>query len=385
MTALRAALLAIGLALAGLPLAAEDAPRVSDAAGLRAAVAGQNGPLELALAPGDYGAVTLRDIADLKLSAPEGGAIFDSIEIINARDVTLDGLTIRNVSGQAPSGRLLQIAGASAGITIRGLDIAGREGALEYFGIHAKRARNITVTGNKVRNVLNGIALFDVTRGEVTGNDIDHIGGDAFKFSNADGLLVADNAGPEHWYPVGDVHEDFMQFQGSLHKDVSLRGNVLLAGTNDSAQGIFFSRKAAAENLLIEQNVIVVGNLRGISVSQGSDIVIQDNTVLSTDRTGRGVARILAPDDAVVRRNITMDNRPPAGGQARSGWYGKQNLAVQFLYELAPGYADRVFRGGPGLDGLRQNAESPAAGIGAAKRLSQPAGLPPARGLTKER
>jgi len=78
-------------------------------------------------------------------------------------------------------------------------------------------------------------------------------------------------------------------------------------------QGIFLD-DAAYTNVLIEQNIIYTGMTNGIVVSEGSGIVIRENTVLNTSDSGAKATVIRAPSGQTVIDNIISNTKGEVQG-----------------------------------------------------------------------
>jgi len=172
-----------------------------------------------------------------------------------------------------------------------------------HYGIYVKDSNTITLNNNNVHDVGNGILVFSTDNVTVKNNSVDYVFSDFYKFGGVHDVLIEDNSGGGHLYPDADAHADFMQFQGEA-SDVIIRGNTYLAQTTERAQGIFLD-DATYKNILIEENIIYSGKVNAIKVSDGSGIVVRDNTVLSVPNLGHKAASISVPAGSVVENNIT--------------------------------------------------------------------------------
>ncbi|WP_076449783.1 right-handed parallel beta-helix repeat-containing protein [Roseivivax lentus] len=246
----------------------------------------------IVLADGNYGALHIVDRAfpayvTLK-SANTHGAVFDSIIIDNSRFVRIDGVHVSNSSNGAASSAVVAVVGGSSDVEIINSEINGLVDS-DYNGFHGLysngRAKRITFANNYVHDVKNGGTFIDTTDLKVIGNKIDYIGNDSFKFLSVTDVKIENNIGATNLFPSENAHLDFIQFQGGDSSDVVIRGNIFLPSTRADVQGIFLA-DAHYSNVLIEQNIIVTGMIRGISVTSGTDVVAKNNTVLHVK--GRG-------------------------------------------------------------------------------------------------
>ncbi|MHA3980922.1 right-handed parallel beta-helix repeat-containing protein [Halovulum sp. GXIMD14794] len=342
---------------------------VSSASELKAVLKAANGGETILLEAGDYGDLTItKDYASevtLKSASPLKAEL-GFVDIVGATNVTLDGLKI------APSGSLgerthfVDILDGSKNITIKNSEIAGPSGNYNGFGIYASESSNLVYQNNYVHHVTNGIANFQNSDIVLKGNVVDHIGHDSYKFGGVDGGLIENNTGAAHVRALDGAHVDFMQFQGKASNDIVIRGNVLLPAEGDDAtnQGIFFNTDSPSQNVLIEQNIVLSALLRGISIEDGKNVTIRDNTVLDIPGQATDATQIIAGAGAVVENNIWTE---------QSGGTEGSNVIVQhddagdknYIYDL---FTD--FHGtGTTLEGLIPVEDSVVDGKGAYARL----------------
>ena len=220
----------------------------------------------------------------------------------------------------------------------------------------------------------------------VTGNEIHNIRSDGMDFAQAQNVLIADNYIHDFHFAEGD-HADMIQFWTSgtdaPSTDVIIRNNILDVGEGDETQSIFIRNEVVDslgggtdmyyQNFLIEENVILNGHLHGITVGETNGLVIQNNTLLSTDPDGdqyfaaprinlkevstsvtvvNNVAADISGygtgDDVVVKNNAYVQNTDPTG----VGYYGSL-----FLESTMGGpVANYVIEPGSMLDALNAGA-----------------------------
>ena len=334
--------------------------QVSNQSQLQSALSSAQEGDTILLEAGDYGdlrltqdfasAVTIKSLDPL-------GAKFGAIEFSDASHITLDGLRV-----DASSGNHIDILDGSSHITVQNCEVGADSGYDASFGIRAKDSSDISYLNNYIHNVVNGTACFQSQDVTLVGNTVDYVSGDSYKFSEVNGGLVENNWGASYTHDVEGAHNDFMQFQGSSPcTDFVIRGNVLLPGegTNATTQGIFGN----LQDSLVEQNIIVTANARGISVA--TNVTILNNTILDVPGQAVDATRIYTKDGgAAIENNIWT---------SYSGGTDGSNVIVQhddpndkhYIYDL---FED--FHGtGTTLDGLVPIEGSAADGKGAHRRL----------------
>ena len=341
---------------------------VSTAAQLQSALASAQGGDVIVLADGYYGDVSIDEnfssYVTIRAATPLG-ATFDSITINNSSYLKLDGV---HVDSPDNSGNTLLGISYSDHIMVVDSEVNGKVDTVypiagPQFGIRVENSSYVTVDDNNVHDVVNGVAFFGSDHLTLTGNNVDYIGADAFKFGNIDTALIENNTGPSYLYPDDDAHSDFMQFQGDSSSNLTIRGNVFLPQNHFGTQGIFIAGDGGHSNILIEQNIIHTKMANGIYVAGNSTgVTIRDNTLIAADGD---VTRIAAPDDASVSGNITSGRNGARNGSNLT-LQGGDAGAAYFIGDLFPHW---VLGQGLTLQALRPRAGSEAATTGAAERL----------------
>ena len=332
---------------------------VSNKSELQSALSSASGGDTILLESGSYGDLSLSQdfSSDVTLKSIDPlGAEFGGIEIMGATHIVLDGLRVNNGSDTH-----IEIGNGSRHITVQNSDIGADSGYGALFGIRAKDSSDIAYIGNYIHNVSNGTAMFQTDDVVVSGNRVDWVSLDAYKFSEVNGGLVENNWGPAHVAATDGAHNDFMQFQGDPSTNFVIRGNVLLPaeGTDATAQGIFGN----LHDSLIEQNIILTALVRGISVKSGNTVI--DNTILDIPGQAVDETRIYH-DGGTVENNIWT---------ARAGGTDGSNIVVQHGDRAGVHYVPDLFTDfhgtGTTLEGLVPVPGSAVDGKGAQARLME--------------
>lgn len=341
---------------------------VSTAAQLQSALAAAKGGDVIVLANGYYGEVTIdrnyTSEVTIKSATPLG-ATFDGISIANSSYLKLDGVHVDSPTNTG--GSLIGIS-FSDHIAVVNCEVNGKVDNVypitSIFGIKVDDSSYVSVSNNDVHDVLNGITFSTVDHLVASGNNIDYIGADAFKFGNVDTALIENNTGPSYLYPTDDAHSDFMQFQGYPSSNLTIRGNVFLPQNRFDTQGIFVAGDGGHTNVLIENNIIYTKMTNAIFVADGSTgIIIRENTVISALQGD--VARIIAPDSATETNNIYTGNRGEMVGTNVS----MQSNDPSGAYYFKSLFPNLVLGQGIDLADLMPKAGSAAMNYGAYDRL----------------
>lgn len=346
---------------------------VSNRAELLTALNNARGGETIVLRNGEYGALdlsgkTYASNVTIKAASPLA-ADFDEISLTNCKNLTFSGIHVDSPSNSA--GALFEVAGCS-NITLQNSEVNGKvdnvypiTGPMHGIFI-TDGSSGVKVLNTSVHDVLNGITSFGVTNLNLTGNTIDRVGADAFKFSRVDTATIENNTGPKYIYPDSSTHSDFMQFQGPASSNLVIRGNVFLLQNDANTQGIFLAGEGGHTNVLIEQNIIYTEMANGIAVEGGKNVRIYNNTLINSLNDREGVTTINA-SGADIRNNIVSQKNGEVAGS---------NLEIQHLDARGDYHYSDVFQnfsatGGITLEDLKPVAGSLAEKMGAYSRLTQ--------------
>ncbi|SEK69077.1 Concanavalin A-like lectin/glucanases superfamily protein [Roseivivax marinus] len=348
---------------------------ISTRAELLDALSSASGGETLVLANGRYGDLDVDNRSfgsEVTIVAQNRlGAKFDSVSVSNSDNVRIDGVHVDNPSNGTGGSYVVGITDGSTNVSFVNSEVNGPvDGNYSgHYGIYSSTgSRNVTFENNYVHDVKNGGTFINTSDLTVSGNTIDYIGNDSFKFLSIDGALIEDNIGASHVYASDGAHLDFIQFQGSDSRDITIRGNVYLPETAADVQGIFMD-DAHYTNVLIEENIIVTGMIRGISVTSGTNVVARNNTVLDIPGTGSKATFVMVPDGQSYN-NIQSAYPGHALGEVGG------NLVVQNADPNGAWHYDDLFANadeglGVTLEGLAPVAGSEAENYGAYDRLME--------------
>lgn len=407
----------IALMALTLPAAAQQIQRVTTPAELRAALQAVPAGGWIDLAPGDYGTLkivglTLSGGKHLTLRSEDAAspARFSGMTLSKVGNITLENVVF---DYDARSGhalfhkpfRVLQ----STGVTISGArfigDLArGRsnidDGYATGFGLFVRHSSDVTIKGNDISVFHRGLVVRDSSDVSVRGNNIYHIRMDGMAFTQMRDLRIEGNYIHDfRRAPKSADHADMIQFWTKGTKipsqDIVIRGNILSSGKGLYTQSIFMRNEEVDQgragpemfyrNVRIENNMIINGQLHGISIGETDRLVIRNNTVVrnnaSAGKGGRAVRWTpqIRVAEAAARVQITHNVTSEVSGYARQkDWTVGRNFMVQNVIGAGPGFYGTVF----GLAAL-ENPTSPASfkpakggpldntGIGASLSLPQ--------------
>jgi len=307
------------------------------AAALASAVSGDT----LTLAAGSYGALnltkTFTSYVTIAAANPASPPVFTGISLTNCNYIKFDGVHVSATSNGGSSSKVFNATGCNhiqfTNGEVNGLvdsDYAG------WYGFYMSNCTDTTFSDSYLHDVANGVVGFGVTGMTITGNLIDYIGTDCFKFGGVHTVLIEDNTVGGHNYPTSTAHADFMQFQGQA-TDTTIRGNVYLALTAAKLQGIFFGSSDVHNNLLIEDNLIATGQTNSIRVNDVStNVTVRYNTLITVPGI-HSSASIITPAGSTVQNNIrTVETTGSDSGT---------NLVLQYSNPAGSYYVGNCYSG----------------------------------------
>lgn len=392
-TAVEPAPVPSGPVTAGEDMAADAAVEiaVSSLEELKAALAAATGGETIVLADGDYGELKLGATIAFDEAVTIRGGTFSGLKILGASGLVFDGATFDYTA--APAAALFVspflISNGASNIRIVNSVFDGdlatglneiEDGHGTGKGLVVRDSSNITVSGNEFFNFMWAATFGQTTDITLADNDVHSIRQDGFTFAEVRNVLVEGNFIHDFDRAIGSTdHCDMLQIwttgTETPSENVTIRGNMLLAGDGDATQSIFFRNqlvdqgKAGAEmfyrNFLIEQNVIHNGHMHGITVGETDGLTVRHNTLLhnafSADDGSVSVPKI---NLAEASTNVAMTDNIAGGwnGQqdwqdpAPAAWDVSGNVFVQRTSPTGPGYYDDLFINameGTGLDDLR--------------------------------
>jgi len=275
---------------------------ISDRAELLSALKTAQGGETFVLAEGDYGALSIstRYADTLRIvSETPGGAVFSTVSLHGAANITLDAITTTSWIKAERGASEIEISNSQIGdaayfrdasaISLHDNDIAAGT-----YGIVLNSISGFTITGNTVQG-----AQEDLLR--ITGNSHDGL---------IEGNMLRDVIATK------GTHPDIIQLIGlngvSPH-DITIRGNLLyddISTGETVAQGIFMSdpKGTGYYNILIENNLIRTNSPNTIYINGGEDnVVIRNNTLMPGDGDGGAFIR-LANKGAYGNSGVTLED-----------------------------------------------------------------------------
>lgn len=260
--------------------------QVSNANQLMSAIGSATGGETIVLADGYYGALTITKNFGSNITieaANQGSASFAMIDLSKASDITISGV-------QMTYGRATQDAS-----NIAFLD------SVSTGGMYFRDVNGLTLERNDISGGEHTLILNDIQNFEVRSNNIHHAESDLVRVTGASQYGLFENNVIHDVAATVPQHPDLIQLigiNGTNPTDITFSGNLLYDNpkTGDVyGQGLFISEPIGEgyKNILIENNMIMVGSPNSIYINGGQEnIVIENNTLIPWPGANGGVIRL---------------------------------------------------------------------------------------------
>ena len=344
---------------------AQKGDAIGNAADLTAALKRAQGGEVFLLAPGNYGALTLKktfsNLVMIRSANAEAPACFTELRLKGAENIALDRLVFdyTYTDGDRDSANRFSIVRSRA-ITISNSIFEGgyNRGAGHGRGLRIKDSSAIEIRDNIFRKwwkALTGGSSKDLT---ISGNEFTDIRSDGMALGAVDGLTIEGN----HLHNFrgvegGKDHRDMVQIMRASNQrstNIVIRDNTFDMGAGDYAQTIWMGGDGKDlgdpmlrhQNVLIENNIIYNAHAHGISVHGIDNLSIRKNSVIRVRRAKSGRVTIpqikVSPDSTyvVIEQNAVSKI---AGYKNQRDWAVLNNAMIQDTSPSSPGFYDNQF------------------------------------------
>lgn len=343
---------------------------VHNGAELVAAMARAKGGETIALAPGDYGKVSLyqgknffaqyKSEVTITSADPDNAAVLKGLNLTGVSNVKFDNLKFDyNAAATDPIHATPFKLSKCTNIAITNSEFDGDKatnlGALYNGyatgnGLTVTGSSNIVVTGNDFHDFHRG-AVFNKSQNlTVSANEIHNISSDGLDFAQVKNVLIQGNS--IHDFSRNEKnpdHPDMIQFFSTgattASSNIKIVDNFLNVGSGTWTQSIFMRNEAVSvggggpdmfyQNVVIANNVIRNSHANAIIVGETNNLKIDNNTLLQSKTIDEGgtisipaIAVAAASKNVIVTDNVTP--RLDLGNAANQpGWLVKNNFIVQ--------------------------------------------------------
>lgn len=286
----------------------------------------------LALAPGNYGALSLSGKSGLTLkSDPANPARFSTIALSKCANMVLDGLAVSRPPQAGDSDKTVRtvLLKSCDGITVTGCDIATQKatsGPYAGFGngsvVYVDQSKHIAIRGNHITGGHDGVMLQYADTVLVESNDIHDMRAVAVRSGGSNRVTIRGNylhdAHPWHWGQPGGDHGDFIHIWDGLNKPpivgVIVEDNTIMQGQGFAILGIsiqntqhsYFVDARVANNLVITANnqALRMDGVRAIDVTGNALVSPIKEFSTPTGIGGKARFEIKAAQSGRVENNI---------------------------------------------------------------------------------
>jgi hypothetical protein len=264
------------------------------------------------------------------------------VTIKGAPGAVLQGVTVQNSSGIAFSG----VEVCPGGVTVQsgcpritldtckvhGAAKPGDGGGITFNGSPTAGCPNGAVTNCEIYYVGTGLQVLFSDHFLIANNHIHDITGDTFKSNGSSFVTVDGNTLGPVFTAAGD-HPDYIQFftsnQTKPTTDLTITNNVGARGAGGICQGIFLGDEASVgyQRVKITGNSMIGTMYRGLSVSNGTDVLIDSNTVAGFPDMTSAIFVDGNASGVTVTNNISTGINLPADPKSYTA-SGNKTLAV---------------------------------------------------------
>lgn len=318
---------------------------VSSATELMAAAARAQAGDIIALAPGSYDKLWLRDIrfADevtITSADHDRPAQLTGLKAFGVENITFRNIVLADSDATTPYDFEVKYA---ANVRFDGVTISGQQGDAGYASnsFMVRESRDVSITNSEITHLRYGINMLDNTGVTIRGNLFHDLRADGFHGGGLSDVLIADNVFTD-FRPAPSDHPDAIQFwtanQTDSAENITITGNVIHRGEGAPIQGIFMGDETDAlpyRNVTISDNLVLGGLFNGIHVERAAGLSLTRNIVAGytdqaswirvagSDTLTRNVAQVYILDGKTVAAPPSNAGTPPIfdqGGGFVADW-----------------------------------------------------------------
>jgi len=291
---------------------------VSSAAGLQELLSQDISGSTIKLLAGDYVGVNFdgfNPAANVRIVSAdvENPTRMAKINITGSSNISFESIEFRaDSNSEAYWNQYVVRVSGSDNVQFSGSEFSGGEGMQNsgLIGLYVDSSENVSVKDSEFTNTARG-AIFSNTNGiKVEGNNVHNLQTDGFNFVGVTDVLIDKNTFGD-FYPQEGDHADYIQFWlvGAKQdtENVTIRNNFMAQSGGDRVQGIFITGtdEFTNKNFVIENNSVFQSGYHGISISSVEDLMIQNNTVISSDDGRDTWIKVGNATNAQILNNIT--------------------------------------------------------------------------------
>jgi parallel beta-helix repeat protein len=366
---------------------------VSDSAGLSSALQAATGGDLILLESGNYGDVSIKNfnpagVVQFRSADSANLAHFDTLAIRTSQNISFGEMTIGRPLGSAEgnSTKMGYVTGSS-NITFNDVHFQGSldgNPQNDGMGLMVSASKSINVVNSSFHDLDRGLYVEKSSFVRISGNNVHDIAVDGMDIAGTSHISIEGNTF-DRFFPGAGAHPDAIQFfntnMPSGSTDITIQNNMMLQTAGTGPQGIFLADAMGMPytNVLIANNLLYGNGLgNGITVSGAKDVILHDNSVLSTpaDTTAFWI-RLQDIDGVQLVNNVADDFKYLSGltnviESSNTDLSDSTAIREQFANLLAPSSWEDLVIPGHGYDAPKQPvgaAVSSALGAGVGSLL----------------
>ena len=335
---------------------------ITSAAQLSAALNAARGGEVFNLAPGNYGALNIRNrtfsnAITIRSADPSRPAVFGRTQLGTVSGVNFSGVTFANpLSGATPLWTPAVQLYSSARINFSGVTVRGSmdgNAANDGHGIGVRGSTGISIS-NSTFTQLNRAITLNTSQGIlVSGNTVSNVRSEGVNLAQVQNVRIIGNSF-SNFHPVNGDHPDAIQAwttgTNRPSANIIISGNLIVGSAGGRMQGIFITDQTGNpalryQGVVVTNNTLVGTSWHGITLGHADGVAITGNNVITmpdpkidrswirvADATGivnGNTARqiVLGPgvtsaNNAVNAVNVTLANT------AIAAWYAARKLPL---------------------------------------------------------
>ena len=257
---------------------------ISDSSALWAALKFAHAGDTVLMAPGNYSLLRL-DGANIA-----GGVTVTSLDADHP--AVIAGLNITNSSGLTFSNIEVTVDARTGFAIMLGSDSNMRFDHINLHGaavgdgsaVMVRNSTNVTVSNSDIHDLTTGLNHLNSTGVTFANNTLHDIQADGIRGGGSSNVTITGNHFT-NFKPQPADHPDAIQFwttnTTTAAHDIVITDNVFVRGTGGAIQGIFVGNEnqITYQNVTITGNAIIGGMYHGISLTNGANVIVQNNLV----------------------------------------------------------------------------------------------------------
>ena len=247
---------------------------------------------------------------------PDHPATIQSVSVSNTSNLTFKSLGIgRQMTEADASYTQLTNVTSSSNIVFDAVHVSGGNGNpadSRGWGFTVRTSSNVTIQNSTLDHLGYGLSVGNSDGILIKNNVITDNRTDAMNITEVSNIVIDGNL-ITNTYPAPGEHPDAIQFftKGTTKasSNIVIKNNIIMQGSGGGTQGIFLGDEGGSfpyTNVNISNNLVYMSTMyNGISVANGVNVNIQNNTVSSPSNDGASLwISLVKVDGGTVANNV---------------------------------------------------------------------------------